>query len=319
MPEAINDAVLREAANWLVQLDGSSDAQLQARFHAWLSQSPAHAAAAARLQGQLGALYTLPAHAARNALRQAPRTPRPGRVKALALALALLPAAWFATNSYQQGYLFADLSTRSGHWLERELDDGSQLYLDGDSAVDVKFDGGERRVQLLRGEVLVEVAKDPRPLRVVTPHGSVRALGTRFTVERQDDATLVTMLESTTAIDSGGRTLQLTANQRIRLSPEGPGTVEPVQAQPLEHAWHAHQLLAVDQPLNEVLTRLARHYPGVLLADRAALLDLRVTVMLPLDDPRQALRLLQRTLPIEVSQYTPWITRVSLKSAAVGK
>lgn len=310
------DSVLREAAHWLVLLDNQNDAQLQAQFQAWLSAAPEHAAAVARLQGRLDSLQQLPRHAAGKALRQAPRAPLAGKVRTLALAIALVPAAWITTACWHQGYLLADLSTSGGDWLDRRLDDDSQIHLDGGSAVNVHFDAGERRIELLRGEVLVDVAKDPRPFLVVTVHGSVRALGTRFTVERQGDSTQVTMIESTTAISSAGQSLNLTANQRVRLDAEGPGKVEQVQADALEQAWRKHQLLAEDQPLSDVLTRLSRHYPGLLWVDHDALAGMHVTVMLPLDDPRQALRLLQRTLPIQVSQYSPWITRVTLKPNA---
>jgi transmembrane sensor len=319
MAETTADSVLREAAQWLVLLDNQADAPLQAAFQAWLAESPEHVAAVARLQGRLGSLQQLPRHAAVTALRHAPRKALTHKVQALALAIALVPMAWAATTYWQQGYLLADLSTSAGDWLDHRLDDDSQIHLDAGSAVDVRFDAGERRIELLRGEVLVDVAKDPRPFVVVTAHGRVQALGTRFTVERQDDSTQVVMFESTTAISSAGQSLHLTANQRVRLSAEGPGKVEQVQAEPLEQAWRKHQLLADDQPLSDVLARLSRHYPGVLWADHAALAGLRVTVMLPLDDPRQALRLLQRTLPIEVSQYTPWITRVTLKPDVVSK
>ena len=313
------DPILREAAQWIVQLDNQLDADLQTQFEAWLSAAPEHAAAIARLRGRMGALEHLPSQAASKALRLAPRKPLAKPMRALALAIALVPVAWSTTTYWQQGYLLADLSTSGGSWLDRHLDDGSFIQLDGDSAVDVHFDSNERRIELLRGELLIDVAKDPRPLVVVTAHASVRALGTRFTVERQDDSTQVTMFESTTAINSAGQSLQLTANQRVRLTNEGPGEVEQVQAGPLEQAWQKHQLLAENQSLAEVLTRLSRHYPGVLWVDHEALTGMRVTVMLPLDDPRRSLRLLQRTLPIEVTQYTPWFTRVRLKSGAVSK
>nr|WP_255432011.1 FecR domain-containing protein [Pantoea sp. Ap-967] len=267
---------MREAAQWLVLLDNQADAQLQAQFQAWVNAAPEHAAAVARLQGRMGALQQLPGQAAGKALRRAPRAPRLSGVQALALVLALVPAAWLTTTGWQQGYWLADLSTSGGSWLDRRLDDNSQIHLDGGSAVNVRFDARERRIELLRGEVLVDVAKDPRPFLVVTAHGSVRALGTRFTVERQGDTTQVTMIESTTAISSAGRALNLTANQRVRLDATGPGEVEQVQAGTLEQAWHQHQLLAEDQPLSEVLTRLSRHYPGLLWIDHGALAEQRV-------------------------------------------
>jgi len=313
------DPILREAAQWLVHLDNQADADLQEQFEAWLTAAPEHGAAIVRLQGRLGALQHLPSQAASKALRLAPRKPLAKPMRALALAIALVPVAWSTTTYWQQGYLLADLSTSGGDWLDHHLDDGSLVQLDGDSAVNLHFNSKERRVELLRGEVLVDVAKDPRPFVVVTPHANVRALGTRFTVERQNDSTLVTMFESTTAINSAGQSLQLTENQRVRLTTEGPGEVEEVHAEPLEQAWRKHQLLAEDQPLTDVITRLSRHYPGLLWVDHKALAGMRVTVMLPLDDPRRALRLLQRTLPIEVTQYTPWITRVKLKSSPASK
>ena len=159
----------------------------------------------------------------------------------------------------------------------------------------------------------MEVAKDPaRPFSVVTAQGSIRALGTRFLVEQLDDATQVTMLESATRIDAGGRSQTLNAGQRLRFDANGPGAVEQVDSQALQNAWDDRQLLAYNQPLTDVLERLARHRKGLVLFDKQALSALRVTVMLPTDDSDRALRLLARTLPIEISHYTPWLTRVTL-------
>ena len=124
------------------------------------------------------------------------------------------------------------------------------------------------------------------------------------------------MLESSTRIDSATQQLTLNPGQRVRLDAQGPGNVEKFDARAHEAAWNTHQLLANDEPLADVLERLGRHRSGLLLFDRQALQGLRVTVMLPFDDPARALRLLQRTLPIEVSSYTPWVTRVSLKNSA---
>lgn len=313
MSASMPTAILRQAAEWLVRMDNRPDAECQRAFQAWLAAAPEHAAAVARLQGHLAPLQALPAQAARNALRRTGRKPRTRALQALALAACLIPSALMGIKQWQQGYLLADLSTSSAEWLDRPLADGSQIHLDGDSAVDVHMDGAQRRIRLLRGEILVDVAKDKRPFYVDTPQGSVRALGTRFTVERQEDSTLVTMLESITLIESSGKSLQLRAGQRVRLGTAGPGEIERVDAQAQESAWGKHQLLAQDQPLSDVLERLARHRRGLLLFDRAALADMRVTVVLPIDDSPRALRLLERTLPIQVTHFTPWVTRISLK------
>ncbi|ETK17985.1 anti-FecI sigma factor FecR [Pseudomonas sp. FH4] len=302
-------AILRQAAEWLVRLDHQPDAASQQAFHAWLAADPQHPLAVARLQGHLSPLKQAPARAALRRARQQPKA-----IKGLALGLLIGLLALPVYQYSQRGYLFADLSTASGQWQQQRLDDGSALQLDGGSAVDLHFDANQRRVRLLQGELLVDVAKDARrPFYVDTPQGSIRALGTRFIVERSGDATVVRMLESSTRIDSGTQQLTLNPGQRVRLEASGPGRVEAFDARAHEAAWDTHQLLASDEPLADVLERLGRHRSGLLLFDRQALHGLRVTVMLPFDDPARALRLLQRTLPIEISSYTPWVTRVSLK------
>lgn len=314
MKSSPSPEVLRQAAEWLVRLDHQADAATEQAFQAWLAADPQHRHSITRLQGHLLPLQQAPARAA---LRRA-RQPRAAATAAKCLALAVLLglAAVPAYQYGQQGYLLADLSTASGQWRQQRLDDGSELQLESGSAVDLHFDPSQRRVQLLRGEILVNVAKDAqRPFYVDTPQGSIRALGTRFIVQRSGDATQVTMLESSTRIDSAGQQQVLGPGQRLRFDARGPGTVEQVDADALEQAWTHHQLLANDQPLADVLERLARHRPGLLLFDRQALQGLRVTVMLPTDDSDKALRLLQRTLPIEVSHYTPWLTRVTLTPA----
>ncbi|WP_458722677.1 FecR family protein [Pseudomonas brenneri] len=301
--------ILRQAAEWLVRLDHQPDAASQQAFHAWLAADPQHPLAVARLQGHLSPLKQAPARAALRRARQQPKA-----IKGLALGLLIGLLALPVYQYSQRGYLFADLSTASGQWQQQRLDDGSALQLDGGSAVDLHFDANQRRVRLLKGELLVDVAKDARrPFYVDTPQGSIRALGTRFIVERSGDATVVRMLESSTRIDSGTQQLTLNPGQRVRLEASGPGRVEAFDARAHEAAWDTHQLLASDEPLADVLERLGRHRSGLLLFDRQALHGLRVTVMLPFDDPARALRLLQRTLPIEISSYTPWVTRVSLK------
>lgn len=301
--------ILRQAAEWLVRLDHQPDAASQQAFHAWLAADPQHPLAVARLQGHLSPLKQAPARAALRRARQQPKA-----IKGLALGLLIGLLALPVYQYSQRGYLFADLSTASGQWQQQRLDDGSALQLDGGSAVDLHFDANQRRVRLLQGELLVDVAKDARrPFYVDTPQGSIRALGTRFIVERSGDATVVRMLESSTRIDSGTQQLTLNPGQRVRLEASGPGRVEAFDARAHEAAWDTHQLLASDEPLADVLERLGRHRSGLLLFDRQALHGFRVTVMLPFDDPARALRLLQRTLPIEISSYTPWVTRVSLK------
>ncbi len=307
--------VLQEAAEWLVRLDGEVGAAERNAFRDWLDADPEHLQAIERLQGSLAALHDLPREPARVALdslarRRAVRQP----IKALALAALLLLPIGLALQQFPPSYLLADIRTSSGQWSTRQLPDGSRISLDGSTAVDLQFDGLRRTVRLVQGEVRVDVAKDAtRPFLVLTEHGSVRALGTRFVVEQLPGSSRVAMIESSTEVDSAGKRVVVQAGQALRFDAAGPGALQAIDAAGVEQAWEQHQLLVREQPLDQVLERLARNHRGYLLYDSQDLQLLRVTAVLPADDSQRALRLLARSLPIRIEHYTPLITRVSLE------
>ncbi|MDD1016399.1 FecR family protein [Pseudomonas rubra] len=308
-------AVLREAAQWLVRLDDEPSAAEQQAFSAWLAEADEHRDAVQRLQGSLAPLRELPRAPARAALQRVTAA-QPGKraLKALAISLALVLPSAALLQHYPPAYLLADLRTGSGQWRSEQLPDGSRISLDGRSAVDLQFDAHSRTLHLVSGEILVQVAKDAeRPFRVVTEHGSIRALGTRFVVERLGDSTRLMMIESSTEVRSGASTLTVHAGQQVQFGASGLQAVQPVDAPGLEQAWGRQQMLVREQPLSEVLERLSRNHQGYLLYDAKALAHLKVTAVLPVDDSQRALRLLARSFPIRVEQYTPWLTRVVLE------
>ncbi|CAI8715522.1 MULTISPECIES: FecR domain-containing protein [Pseudomonas] len=308
-------AVLREAAEWLVRLDDEPSAADQQAFSAWLAEADEHLDAVQRLQGSLAPLRELPRVPARAALqRVTARAPGKQALKALAVSLALLLPGAALLQHYPPAYLMADLRTGTGQWRSEQLPDGSRISLEGRTAVDLQFDAQTRTVRLLSGDILVDVAKDAaRPFRVVTEHGSIRALGTRFRVERLDESTRLVMIESSTEVRSGASTQTVSAGQQVQFSASGMQAVQAVDASGQEQAWARQQMLVREQPLSEVLERLARNHQGYLLFDAKALAHLNVTAVLPADDSERALRLLARSFPIRVEHYTPWLTRVRLE------
>ncbi|MDD2060733.1 FecR domain-containing protein [Pseudomonas sp. GD03860] len=315
MNKSSTSRVLQEAAEWLVRLDGEVDANERNAFRAWLEADPEHVEAIERLQGSLSALKGLPREPARVALESIARR-RAGRqpLKALALAALMLLPVGLALQQFPPSYLLADIRTSTGQWRTEQLPDGSRISLDGRTAVDLQFDARTRTVRLIQGEIRVDVAKDAaRPFRVLTEHGSIRALGTRFVVERLPQATRLAMIESSTEVDSAGKRERVQADQQVRFDTAGPGAPQRIDGSALDQAWDRHQLLVREQPLDQVLERLARNHHGYLLFDAQALQVLQVTAVLPADDSQRALRLLARSLPITLEHYTPWITRVVLQ------
>nr|WP_246500204.1 FecR domain-containing protein [Pseudomonas cyclaminis] len=307
---------MREAARWLVRLDGEADEAQRADFEAWLKIDPQHVTAIERLERGMFLPHDLPADVARYALKQVfPESCLPKVVKVIALtSLLTLPlgVAWY---QFTQKIFLPDFETSNGQWRTETLVDGSQVSLDGQSAINVDFDSRTRSVRLLRGSVLVSVAKDlHRPFQVVTDHATIRALGTRFVVDLDSEGTRLAMIESRTVVKSASQDVEVHAGQQVRFDANGPGELRPVNSRTLEIAWSQHQMLFDHQPLSLVLDQLNRNRAGFIWFDRKALQRIEVNAVLPTDDSDSALRLLARSLPIEIRQFTPWVTRVTLKS-----
>lgn len=83
--------------------------------------------------------------------------------------------------------------------------DGSTLTLAAESAVEVAFTSGERRIRLLRGEALFDVAHDKNwPFIVQAAGGEVKAVGTRFDVRLKNASDAqVTVVEGVVRVAVG--------------------------------------------------------------------------------------------------------------------
>lgn len=324
------DSFAEQAAAWIVRLSADDEADraiARAGFEAWKRADLRHADAAAdmeRLIGQLSRARDSGGGApARKALQTAFRGQRRRRVRSAGVALlalcALLLPTWLALHSYPPGWLLADLRTNTGVWRTHTLEDGSRITLAGDSAVNWHFDGQRRALELVRGEVLVDVAHDAsRPFVVDTAQGSIRALGTRFVVDRDGAVTELTMLQSRVAVRTAAQralnqeaTLVVDAGQRVRIGADSISSATAIDVRSVDDAWRYHQLVIADRPLAEVLDALNRQRPGLIRYDRAALDGIRVSAVLPLDDTDRALQLLLNNFPqLRIRTVTSYLVLV---------
>ncbi|MDT9633152.1 FecR family protein [Pseudomonas sp. JV449] len=299
-----SEQIIQQAANWLTRLHDEevSDAERQA-FNAWCQADPRHAVAIDRMRALWGSLDALPAQPARVALNRA-FAPRRARGAQAMGVLGVLLCGWLGLTHLP--VWMADQRTDVGERRQIVLEDGSQLQLNSNSAVDVKFDGHQRVIELLQGELWVDVAKDAtRPFVVRTDQGTATALGTRYLVKRAPDGTtVVTVIESTVAVKGdSSEGVKVTAGQRSILdhgraqSPQATDDTDP-------DAWTRGLLKVNDQPLSEVLQTLASYRHGLLRFDPQALQNLRVTGVFKLDDTAAALSTLADNLPIQVEYFT---------------
>lgn len=116
------------------------------------------------------------------------------------IAASILIAVLF---SFFQGYLFIDdkagaehavlltqtsYSTTVGQSNTINLPDSSKLVLNTNSFVQVKYTPEARVIELLRGEIHIDVAHDKlRPLSVVAGNKVIQAVGTAFNVEVRNE------------------------------------------------------------------------------------------------------------------------------------
>lgn len=296
MSIALSDAVKQQAADWFARLRGETDAETCAAFARWQAADPAHAAAYAQVEALWGDPDLVAAlFADRARLRRKPWRRRVAAVAAIALALgAGLQLSGVGDR------LLADHTAGSGLPQRVLLADGSHLMLDAGAAVDVRFDATARRVILRRGRVLADVQPNTtRPFTVVSGTVTAQALGTVYSVARQDSGTAVAVREGEVLVTEPGQVARvLQAGQGVV---SGGDAMHP--AATADFAWVEHRLVFTERPLGAVLDELDRYWAGLIWVRDPQLAALKVTGSYRLDDPPAVVAALAAATGAHVSAY----------------
>ena len=311
--QRLSHASLQQAAHWYVQLQDEAVSDEQRRhWQAWLEQHPEHRRAWGYVERVSQCLLPLQEAGAQQAAGQALRGGRraPLARRQVLGALVLLGLGWGTWRGtplpQALGRWRADYATGTGEIREVRLSDGTHLWLNALSALDVRYSARERLLQLHQGEILIDTAKDPqRPLRVDTEHGRLQALGTRFSVRREGARTLLNVYAGAVQVHSGksGQQQRVDAGQQLAFDAVALGPLQGASA--AREAWSRGLLLADNLPLAQLLEELGRYRPGHLGCD-SALGRLPVMGAFPLHDSDQALALLEAALPVRVQRLTAW-------------
>lgn len=199
------------------------------------------------------------------------------------------------------------LHTGHGQQLTRLAADGSRFDLAPHSEALVLLYRQRRDVQLVQGEIRLDVAPDAdRPLEVLTPLGRVRVLGTAFSVALHGGSMQVRVSHGRVAVWRHGADVLaapdavLKAGEALRMDASGQAEAFSVNAHDVG-AWREGWLVFDRTPLVEVVARwndyLAR---PLVLEEGDALQSLRLTGSFKLREPATFLASLPRSLPVRV-------------------
>jgi len=308
--EPLDRNTLEAAARWYVELRCQADDSTRAAHQRWLLSDPRHLQAWERLARLQGKRAQVTPGIARPTLSSA-RAKRREVLKVLSVLLVAGATGGVVLRDGGAARLMADVRTGVGEQRSLRLDDGSQLQLNTDTAVDIRYDGQWRALELLKGEILVQTASDAlsRPFIVHTGQGSVRALGTRFIVRCDADVTRVCVLQHAVQVRSAQSlaAVRVEAGQQLQFSTEKMGNVTPLAV--MADAWSREMLIVDDWRLADVVSELQRYRPGYLGCDEAVG-GLRLSGAFHLGDIDIVLENLTTTLPVRIRRFSRYWTRV---------
>jgi len=308
--------VIRRASEWMARLwsGEASDDEKAACAH-WRAVHPDHERAWKALQIFEGKLDDLPHEVANHVLREPAAKAWQKRDitrRVFGLGILLGGAACLLRGTAWPGST-ADYTTAIGEIREITLADGTRIVLATDTRIDVRFDAQERRIVLHAGEILITTAPDPasvhRAFRVYGRHGTVEALGTRFSVRQDESSSQLAVFEGMVALRSSrsaGIVVRIGAGEGCRYSAEQVAPVTMVQES--ASAWRHGVLLAENMRVADFVAELDRYRPGLLRCD-PVVAELRVSGVFSLRDTDRALQNLSLALPvIPVYRTRYWVT-----------
>lgn len=292
-----------QALDWLIELEHPNEEQVR-QFHQWLAASPLNAQAFEKAQ----AIWNGP-QVAQCALTLAapPKVSRLARLrphwKPLATAAVLLLGLFSFSNLPLR--LQADHLTQVGERQRLQLEDGSKVLLNTNSAFSSDINDHQRVARLYQGEAFFEIPGN-RGLPLELDAGPVKASvrDTTFAVRYLDGVAQVQVQRGDIDLRAthADQRLRLRAGQSVRVGPQGFDQPARLDADK-ELAWVQGRLVFENCPLSQVLAELRRYYPGWIVNNNEHLAKVAVTGNYRLDQPLDVVRSLAHITSARLSEF----------------
>ena len=292
-----------QALDWLITLECASDEQKRA-FDAWLNADPAHAQAFAKAnavwngQPVLAAAQILQTHRQPSLLRRISR-----HWKHVAAAAVLIITVGGYSNVPLR--LQADHLTVVGERQRLQLEDGSKVLLNTNSAFSSNMTAAQSSARLYQGEAFFEIPANLE-LPLVLDAGPVRVSvrDTAFAVSYLNGEAQVRVQRGDVdlRVNSVGTQMRLSAGNSVSIGPNG--FSQPVKLNPqIDLAWVQGRLVFENCPMGKVLDEVRRYYPGWIVNTNDTLANVSVTGNYRLDQPLDIVRSLANITSSSLSEY----------------
>ncbi|ODC03056.1 hypothetical protein BFW38_05340 [Terasakiispira papahanaumokuakeensis] len=308
--------LLEEAAEWLLrhQEGPLSDAEI-AEFKAWRQRSSAHEHAWQKAEQLAQRLQCMPPDITRATLN-ARGAQRRATLTRLALLIGLVPLGWAGWSQVER-HFGADYATQTGERRQIKLNDGTRLWLNTRTRLDVTITTAQRHIHLYEGELNITTSADPRPMKITTTAGTLQPLGTVFTVREAEDYTQVGVTEGRVAISlHNGQQHLVPAGQQLRFNATrlfSPNTYSKSQ-----EGWIQGMIIADNQSLEDFVHNLSRYHRGWFRVS-PELAALKISGSYPITPLDQTLNMLARTYPVQISRSGLGYLTTFTRKATPGK
>lgn len=294
---------------------GADAAERQAIFE-WIDADPHHAVAFARMEAAWEAGERLraspPPIEGPDAAADTGGGTRVSRRTLVGGGLAASIATVGATVAWRYASDVDLHHTRLGERRVITLADGSRIHLNTASAVEVAMRKHSRRIRLVKGEALFEVAHDPRrPFLVDAGAARLRAVGTAFNVRIRDTVVELTVTEGVVAVAEDTVDVHRPDVSKIVAGGGaviGSGAVAPTALDPAilrqRTAWQDGVIELDGETLAQAVAEFNRYRDPPIIIGDPRLANLRVGGRFEVDEAEKFLIAIEGSFPISVIPAT---------------
>lgn len=290
--------VIEHAASWIAKIDRGLSSPEEQQLNQWLEASPLHGEALIKCASMWDMLDVLKPISKLIPMREvefgdadetSEHVNTGGRVglKTLAVAASVLLTMgaiglwnWIPmvsapsnnvvsqpTPAVNPARIIRHYQTAIGETTTFALSDGSLMQLNTNSKVAVEYSASQRHIELIKGEVFFDVAKNPnKPFVVASGDDRVTAIGTAFSVDNSVDKSMevivtegkVLVNRQHNAAAASYADLYLTPGQRVVVRDDRP-QVSSESDPTASLAWREGFVVFNGEPLSEVIREIDRY------------------------------------------------------------